>query len=61
MTSSFATKILTPPCPLFANIKDRRRAYLLDLNSSKKEQISLVRATTIVKDWEVRTTEASLL
>ena len=32
--------------------KDRRRAYLLDLSSSKKEQISLVRAATIVRGWE---------
>ena len=31
---------------------DRRRAYLLDLSSSKKEQISLVRAASIVKGWE---------
>ena len=32
--------------------KDRRRAHLLDLSSSKKEQISLVRAASIVKGWE---------
>lgn len=31
---------------------DRRRAYLLDLSSSRKEQISLVRAATTVKVWE---------
>ncbi|KAL7525529.1 hypothetical protein ACHAWF_001402, partial [Thalassiosira exigua] len=34
--------------------KDRRRAYLLDLETSKKEQISLVRAANIVKGWERR-------
>jgi len=32
--------------------KDRRRAYLLDLSSSRKEQLSLVRAANIVKGWE---------
>jgi hypothetical protein len=32
--------------------RDRRRAYLLDLASSKKEPISLVHAANIVKDWE---------
>jgi hypothetical protein len=31
---------------------DRRRAYRLDLASSKKEQISLARAADIVRDWE---------
>ena len=30
---------------------DRRRAFLLDLSSSKKEQISLVRAAAIVNGW----------
>lgn len=34
--------------------KDRRRAFQLDLESSKKEQISLVKAATIVKEWERR-------
>lgn len=32
--------------------KDRRRAFLLDLVTSKKEQISLVRAANIVKAWQ---------
>mmetsp|Transcript_23315 Transcript_23315/g.48756 ORF Transcript_23315/g.48756 Transcript_23315/m.48756 type:complete len:1524 (-) Transcript_23315:99-4670(-) len=32
--------------------KDRRRSYRLDLSSSSKEQISLVRAADIVKGWE---------
>ena len=32
--------------------RDRRRAYLLDFASSKKEPISLVRAAKIVQDWE---------
>lgn len=34
--------------------KDRRRAYLLDLSSSKKEPISLVRAANMVKDLEIK-------
>jgi len=34
--------------------KDRRRAYLLDLVSSKKEPISLVRSASIVKELEVK-------
>ena len=33
---------------------DRRRAYILDLASSKKEPISLVKAANIVKGWEVK-------
>ncbi|KAL3822663.1 hypothetical protein ACHAXA_001816 [Cyclostephanos tholiformis] len=32
--------------------RDRRRAYLLDLTSSKKEPISLTRAASIVQEWE---------
>jgi hypothetical protein len=31
---------------------DRRRAYRLDLASSKKQQISLARAADIVREWE---------
>mmetsp|Transcript_18917 Transcript_18917/g.35204 ORF Transcript_18917/g.35204 Transcript_18917/m.35204 type:complete len:254 (+) Transcript_18917:718-1479(+) len=31
---------------------DRRRSYRLDLSSSSKEQISLVRAADVVKGWE---------
>lgn len=33
---------------------DRRRAYLLDLSSSKKKQLSLVRAANIVRSLEQR-------
>ena len=32
--------------------KDRRIAYMLDLKSSKKEQISLSKAAKIVREWE---------
>lgn len=34
--------------------KDRRKAFILDLTSSKKEQISLARAANIVQGWEQR-------
>jgi len=34
--------------------KDRRRAYALDLATSKKEQISLVRAANKIKEWEFK-------
>jgi len=34
--------------------KDRRRAYALDLATSKKEQISLVRAANKIKEWKFK-------
>ena len=33
---------------------DRRRAYILDLASSLKDPISLVKAANIVKGWELK-------
>ena len=33
-------------------MNDRRHSYRLDLSSSSKEQVSLVRAADVVKGWE---------